>query len=78
VISINDEALTLLSKLDQRASVADCIEWFTNDVEVRSVIEPGFLHGKIAHISTPDAAHAIVGSSGNPPNLRNQTNRTCV
>jgi ERCC4-related helicase len=63
VFSINDDALALLSKLDQRASVADCIEWFTNDVEVRSVIEPGFLHGKMAHISTPDAAHAIVGSS---------------
>jgi PLD-like domain len=63
VFSINDDALALLSKLDQRASVADCIEWFTNDVEVRSVIEPGFLRGKMAHISTPDAAHAIVGSS---------------
>ncbi len=63
VFSINDEALSLLSKLDQRASVADCIDWFTHHVDVRSVIEPGFLHGKMAHISTEHAAHAIVGSS---------------
>lgn len=63
MFTISDEAVQLLNKLEQRASVADCIAWFENHVEVRSVIEPGFLHGKMAHISTEHAAHAIVGSS---------------
>ena len=63
MFTISDEAVALLNNTDQRASVADCLDWFKHNVEVRSVIEPGFLHGKMAHISTEHAAHAIVGSS---------------
>lgn len=64
MFTISDEAVKLLSKLEQRASVAECIKWFEEQVEVRSVIEPGFLHGKMTHISSAQGqAHAIVGSS---------------
>jgi ERCC4-related helicase len=64
IFSIQDEAVTLAGKLKQKSNIAACRDWFAQSVEVRSVIEPGFLHGKMAHIDTGnDAAHAIVGSS---------------
>lgn len=64
IFSIQDEAVTLAAKLNQKSSIAACRAWFANSVDVRSVIEPGFLHGKMAHIDTGhDASHAIVGSS---------------
>lgn len=64
IFSIQDEAVTLAAKLSQKSNIAACRDWFANSVDVRSVIEPGFLHGKMAHIDTGnDSAHAIVGSS---------------
>lgn len=64
IFSIQDEAVTLADKLNQKSNIAACRAWFANSVDVRSVIEPGFLHGKMAHIDTGnDSSHAIVGSS---------------
>ena len=64
IFSIQDEAVTLAAKLRQKSNIAACREWFANSVDVRSVLEPGFLHGKMAHIDTGrDSSHAIVGSS---------------
>lgn len=60
---IEDSGLRLRNRLQQNKVAKECAEWIRDKVEVRSVIYPNFLHGKLYHIDTDGVDHAIVGSS---------------
>jgi|GEM_PF-414045 len=54
---LSSEALKL------NAEARACAEWIESIVEVRSIVRPGFLHGKAYHIKNLNASSAILGSS---------------
>ncbi len=61
--SIEDDGLELVNRLQQRQVAFDCARWLTEKVDIRSVIEANFIHGKMYHIDDGRREHAIVGSS---------------
>ena len=60
---IENDALALVNKLEQRKVALDCTEWLKSKAEIRSIIKPGFLHGKMYHINNSGVQEAIIGSS---------------
>jgi len=49
--------------LQQNRVACECAEWIKEKVDVRSVIYPNFLHGKLYHIENNRVENAILGSS---------------
>jgi len=60
---IEDEGLLLANRLEQKRVARECSEWIREKVNIRSVKEANFLHGKMYHIANGNAESAIVGSS---------------
>jgi SNF2 family DNA or RNA helicase len=60
---IEDDALTLSNRLKQKRVAKECAEWMKTKTEIRSVIKPGFLHGKMYHTDNNGVSEAIIGSS---------------
>ena len=62
--SLTHESLSLANQLKQKAVARDCAAFFRrDDVQIRSVKHPDFLHGKLYHIENNNRADAILGSS---------------
>lgn len=65
--SITEDAKTIATKrqLNQRADAVACANWIKNKVEVRSMVKPNFLHGKLYLIHKPNGQQeeAVLGSS---------------
>lgn len=52
------------SKLKQKTIARQCSDWIKSKVEIRSMVKPNFLHGKLYHIKEEGGVeHAIAGSS---------------
>ena len=52
------------SRMTQKAVAKDCAEWITNKVDIKSMVKPNFLHGKMYHIENPNGVkEAVMGSS---------------
>lgn len=65
-VVLEDEALSIPPDLQitQRSTAAECAEWLRAKVEIRSMVRPRFLHGKLYHISQASGVQkAIAGSS---------------
>jgi superfamily II DNA or RNA helicase len=62
---IEDDGLTLSGdRLKQRAEARECAAWMAQEqIEVRSVRQTNFLHGKLYHIAHNGEKDAILGSS---------------
>ncbi len=63
---IEDDCLVipLGKRLVQRKAAKDCSDWIRNKVEIRSMVKPNFLHGKLYHIMQENKMEkAIMGSS---------------
>jgi hypothetical protein len=60
--SLTEQGMTLANTLPQRRLARECAEWIRDKVEVRSIIKPGFLHGKMYHVQNA-ADSALLGSS---------------
>ena len=60
---LTDEGLELAHTLAQRPVARACAAWIERMVEVRSIRQSGFLHGKAYHIREGIASSAILGSS---------------
>lgn len=60
---IEDEGLLLANRLEQKRVARECSEWIRERVNIRSVKQANFLHGKMYHIANGNAESAIVGSS---------------
>jgi len=61
--SIEEDGLELANRLRQRQVAFDCAQWIKGKVEIRSVLDANFVHGKMYHIDDGRREHAIVGSS---------------
>ncbi len=56
--------LDINRQLEQRAIAKECAEWIEKKVEVRSMVQPDFLHGKFYHIEKPyERKEGVIGSS---------------
>jgi SNF2 family DNA or RNA helicase len=60
---IADDQLELKNKLEQKRVARECADWIQQKVEIRSVTQAGFLHGKMYHIDNGGVEDAILGSS---------------
>jgi len=60
---IENDALKLENKLQQKRMARKCAEWLKAKAEIRSIIKPGFLHGKMYHMDNNGVQEAIIGSS---------------
>ena len=63
---IEDDKLTipLESRLSQKNMARECSEWIRDKTEIRSMVKPNFLHGKLYHIKQESGIEkAIAGSS---------------
>jgi len=63
---IEDDKLVipLESRLTQKTMAKECSEWLKNKAEIRSMVKPNFLHGKLYHIKQESGIEkAIAGSS---------------
>jgi len=57
-------AIGLESRLTQKAVAKECSEWIKAKTEIRSMVKPNFLHGKMVHIHQESGIEkAIAGSS---------------
>lgn len=61
--AIEDDGLELANRLQQRQVAFDCARWLEKKVDLRSVLDANFVHGKMYHIDDGRREHAIVGSS---------------
>ena len=64
--TLQDDGLTLDQALGQRRNARDCAAWIRrNNVEIRSVVRPDFLHGKLYFVERNggEVQRAISGSS---------------
>ncbi len=56
--------ISLENRLDQKAVAKECSDWIKEKVNVRSMVKPNFLHGKMYHIQHDTGIRkAILGSS---------------
>ena len=60
---LEDDSLSLSNRLTQKGIARECAEWIESKVDVRSIITPGFLHGKMYHTDNNGVSEAIIGSS---------------
>jgi len=63
---IEDDKLVIPieSRLTQKAIAKECSEWIKEKVEIKSMVKPNFLHGKMYHVTQQSGVEkAIVGSS---------------
>lgn len=60
---IEEASLSLTNRLQQNKVARECAEWIEAKVEIRSVVIPNFLHGKLYHIEKAGVVNAILGSS---------------
>ena len=76
---VEQDAISLVETMEQKAIAADCANWIREKVQIRSMVKPNFLHGKLYHIQQASGdKDAISGSSnftasglgfGNRPNM---------
>jgi len=60
---IENDTLELENRLEQKRISKDCADWIAEKVEIKSIIKPGFLHGKMYHMNNNGVHEAIIGSS---------------
>jgi len=63
---IEDDKLVIpiKSRLTQKSIAKECSEWIKSKAEIRSMVKPNFLHGKMYHIRQESGIEkAIAGSS---------------
>jgi len=61
--TVAESGLELAHTLAQRPIAKACADWIKSSVEIRSIRQSGFLHGKAYHIQNGNASSAILGSS---------------
>lgn len=60
---IENDTLELENRLEQKRISRECADWLIEKVEIKSIIKPGFLHGKMYHMNNSGVQEAIIGSS---------------
>jgi hypothetical protein len=60
---IDSSGLRLANQLSQRTIARECADWIRRKVDIRSITQAGFLHGKLYHVAKNGVEHALAGSS---------------
>lgn len=63
---IEDDNLVIATEkiISQKAIALQCYQWLCDKAQIRSMVKPNFLHGKLYHITQPSGIEkAIAGSS---------------
>lgn len=60
---VEDEQLELSNRLEQKEVARRCAQWISEKVDIRSIRQTNFLHGKLYHLHDGHQEHAILGSS---------------
>ncbi len=60
---IERDGLKLAHALQQKRVARECSDWIRQKVDIKSVKQSNFLHGKLYHVSNGEVNHALVGSS---------------
>ena len=61
---VTETGLSPTEALKQKSLARECAEWIKKSVQVRTIKQANFLHGKMYHIERPDDSDtAVVGSS---------------
>jgi len=60
---IDQDGLKLVNTLRQKRVAKECAEWIRRKVDIRSVTQTNFLHGKLYHVRNGEGDAAILGSS---------------
>ncbi|MBO3272975.1 ATP-dependent helicase [Hymenobacter defluvii] len=79
VFELTKDTVGLRDKLPQNKVARACYDWLKEKAEIRSMVKPRFLHGKLYHVTHPSGmTKALAGSSnftakglgfGNVPNI---------
>lgn len=60
----DDQTISLENRLSQKAIAKECADWLQEKAEIRSMVKPNFLHGKLYHIQNKKGVEkAAMGSS---------------
>ena len=52
------------TRITQKTVAKDCADWISEKVEIKSMVKPNFLHGKLYHMENPNGTkESIMGSS---------------
>ena len=64
---IEDDKLVipLENRLIQKTIAKECSEWIKNKAEIRSMVKPNFLHGKLYHIKQENGVEKAISGSSN-------------
>lgn len=73
--TLTEQGMTLANTLPQRRLARECAEWIRSKVEIRSIIKPGFLHGKMYHVQNAASAALLGSSNFTVPGLGLHTNQ---
>lgn len=60
---LTDQGLSLANQLEQSRLARECATWIQRKVQIRSMRQGGFLHGKMYHLQNDGAAAALLGSA---------------
>src|SRR5438552_12947993 len=60
---LDGDDLKLANTLQQKRVAKECAEWIRRKVDIKSVKQTNFLHGKLYHVRNGEADAAILGSS---------------
>jgi hypothetical protein len=60
----DNNCISLENRLNQKTISKECVEWLIEKAEIRSMVKPNFLHGKLYHILNENGVEkAAMGSS---------------
>jgi SNF2 family DNA or RNA helicase len=62
-IEDDNQTINLDNRLEQKRVAKACADWIREKVEIKSLVKPNFLHGKMYHIERQKEDAAILGSS---------------
>lgn len=64
---IEDDKLVIPieNRLTQKAAAKECSDWIQEKVEIKSMVKPNFLHGKMYHITQQSGVEKAVSGSSN-------------
>lgn len=63
VFRLTDQGMSLNNQLEQSRLARECAAWIREKVQIRSMQQGGFLHGKMYHLKNDGASNALLGSA---------------
>jgi superfamily II DNA or RNA helicase len=64
-IEDNKLSIPIANRLSQKATARECSDWIKNKVDIRSMVKPNFLHGKMYFIQQESGIEKAISGSSN-------------